>query len=101
MNRMTDRRRVYYDHEPAYAKIAAQGGRGWDDLTPDIDQRSYEGLDAFLASPWGPRQGQTVLEIGCGGGQASLRTARLGARVTGIDFSETAIALARKNAQEA
>src|SRR5581483_2940590 len=42
---MPDPRRVYYDHEPAYRKIAAKGGRGWDDLTPDVDQNSYRSLD--------------------------------------------------------
>jgi ubiquinone/menaquinone biosynthesis C-methylase UbiE len=38
-----------------------------------------------------------LLEVGCGIGTDLVRFARHGARVTGIDLSETAIALARKN----
>jgi SAM-dependent methyltransferase len=98
---MSDPRRVYYDHEPAYRKIAAGGGRGWDDLTPGVEQGSYKALDAFLVSAWAPPRGAAVLELGCGGGQASLRLARLGYAVLGVDYSETAIELARRNAREA
>ena len=93
--------RPYYDHEPAYKKIAAAGGHGWDDLRPGVDHGSYRALDAFLASPWAPPAGASVLDLGCGGGQASLRLARLGGTVLGVDYSGTAVALARKNAQEA
>ena len=96
---MTDTRRVYYDHEPAYLRIKAKGGRGWDDLY-DEEQRSYDSLHAFLAGER-PTAGATALEIGCGGGQATLALARAGFRATGIDFAETAIELARANAAEA
>jgi len=96
---LADRRRVYYDHEPAYEKIARTGGHGWDDLKPGPDQGSYEALDAFLRSKHAPRSGDSVLDLGCGGGQAALRVARLGCRVLGVDFSETAIELARANAR--
>jgi SAM-dependent methyltransferase len=88
-------RRVYYDHEDGYRKIKAKGGTGWDDLVPSTD--SYDALDAFLQSPLAPRAGR-ALDLGCGGGQATLRLARRGFAATGIDFSETAIELARKNA---
>ncbi|MBI3725897.1 methyltransferase domain-containing protein [bacterium] len=99
---MPDERRVYYDHEPAYKKIAAQGGRGWDDFCPSTD--SYDGLVAFLASNLAPRRGDArprALELGCGGGQASLLLARAGFETLGVDFAETAVELARKNAKEA
>jgi SAM-dependent methyltransferase len=96
------KRRVPYDHEPAYRTIAAQGGRGWDDLHPgQPDQGSYRSLDAFLAAEPAPPPGARALELGCGGGQAALRCARAGWTVTGVDFSETAIALARRNALDA
>jgi SAM-dependent methyltransferase len=95
-----DPRRTDYDHEPAYKKIAAAGGRGWDDLTPGVKQDSYVGVDAFLARH--PSfAGARALEIGCGGGQVTLRLARAGFRAEGVDYSETAIALARKNATDA
>ncbi len=42
-------------------------------------------------------RGQRLLEVGCGVGIDLVRFARGGAVVTGIDLSETAIELARKN----
>ena len=42
-------------------------------------------------------RGQTLLEVGCGIGTDLVRFAKGGAIVTGIDLSETAIELARKN----
>lgn len=104
-----DARRVYYDHEPAYQAIAEAGGNGWDDL-PD-EQRglcddssegdSYAALERFLASRWAPDAGTRAIELGCGGGQASLMLAEHGYDVVGVDYSETAIELARQNAEEA
>lgn len=88
---------AYYDHEQAYRRIAAAGGRGWDDLAPGQNPGSYEALDAFLASPFVPRAGR-ALDLGCGGGQAALKLAARGFDVVGVDYSETAIALARQNA---
>lgn len=42
--------------------------------------------------------GKRVLEIGCGAGANVMALCKEGARVTGIDLSEVAIALARRNA---
>jgi ubiquinone/menaquinone biosynthesis C-methylase UbiE len=42
-------------------------------------------------------KGQRLLEVGCGIGTDLVRFAKGGARVTGIDLSQTAIDLARKN----
>jgi SAM-dependent methyltransferase len=88
--------RRYYDHEPAYQRIAASGGSGWDDLVPGQNFDSYIALDAFLASPNAPASGR-VIDLGCGGGQASRKLAAHGYDVTGVEFSATAIALARAN----
>lgn len=94
-------RRNAYDHEPAYRKIAARGGVGWDDQVPGgPDQGSYRSLEAFLAGEPAPAPGARALDLGCGGGQAALRLARAGWATTGIDFSETAIELARRNAAD-
>lgn len=104
-----DARRVYYDHEPAYQAIAEAGGVGWDDLPveqrnlcDDADEAdSYVALERFLASRWAPQPGVRAIEFGCGGGQASLKLAEHGYSVVGVDYSETAIDLARKNAEQA
>jgi ubiquinone/menaquinone biosynthesis C-methylase UbiE len=42
-------------------------------------------------------RGQRLLEVGCGIGTDLVRFAKGGARVTGVDLSQTAIELARKN----
>jgi len=42
-----------------------------------------------------PLAGKAVLDVGCGGGLLSEGMAALGARVTGIDLSEKALAVAR------
>lgn len=45
-------------------------------------------------------EGKDLLEIGCGVGIDLARFARGGAKVTGIDLSQTAIALARSNLEQ-
>jgi len=95
-----DDRRTYYDHEPAYRKVLATGGTGWDDACPSSD--SYRDLDAFLAwAGLATAPGRRALEIGCGGGQAALRVAAAGFHATGLDFAPSAVALARANAARA
>jgi ubiquinone/menaquinone biosynthesis C-methylase UbiE len=47
----------------------------------------------------GDVRGKTVLDVGCGSGIYAIYFARKGAAVTGIDFSENMLALARKNAE--
>ena len=44
--------------------------------------------------------GRTVLDVGCGGGLLTEAMHRRGARVTGIDAGETAIAVARRHSEE-
>jgi len=98
---MADTRRVYYDHEPAWRQVAAKGGRGWDDLYAVRPDDSYDALDAFLSSPFAPtRAGRSAIELGCGGGQAALRVGQAGFETRAIDYSETAIELARSNAAD-
>ncbi len=87
-------RRTYYDHEAAYQRIAAAGGSGWDDLYAEPATDSYVALDRFLESSFAPARAHAI-DLGCGGGQASRRLAARGYDVVGVDFSETAIALAR------
>jgi SAM-dependent methyltransferase len=91
-------RRVYYDHEGTYRGIAQRGGDGW-------EGSSLVHLQSFLRSPHMPpvlpgavSDRPRVLDLGCGGGQAGFELVALGFQLTGIDYSETAIELARANA---
>tara|TARA_B100000575_G_scaffold168737_1_gene135020 strand:+ start:10377 stop:11081 length:705 start_codon:yes stop_codon:yes gene_type:complete len=45
-------------------------------------------------------KGLDVLDLGCGGGLVSEALSRLGANVTGIDFSENNIAVAKKHSHK-
>ena len=102
-------RRCDYDHEPAWQRIAERGGVGWDDLSDDGSAtESYASFERFVASSTfadlvASARGRRPrsLEVGCGGGQLPIRLARLGFEAWGIDFAETAIALARRNAEAA
>lgn len=87
------------------------GKRGWweeyfdeafveiyrDFLTPERTEREVEGLREMVALP----PGGAVLDLACGWGRHSVALARAGFRVTGLDFSETLLARARKRAKAA
>jgi len=99
----TDGRRTYYDHEKAYRQITAKGGVGWDDLSGAKGDDSYASIHAFLESSFAAHLNadSTVLELGCGGGQVALMFARRGCITHGLDYSPTAVSLARLNADRA
>ena len=85
----------------------------WDDRVPiHAGSREYD-VAGFLADPHklsqvvaydslrlGDVRGKSLLHLQCHFGLDTLSWARLGARVTGIDFSEHAIARARQLADE-
>jgi SAM-dependent methyltransferase len=57
-------------------------------------------LNAFEIEEIGDVEGKTLLHLQCHFGMDSLSWARLGAKVTGVDFSDQAIALARQLNEE-
>jgi SAM-dependent methyltransferase len=59
-----------------------------------------EGLRAFEVDEMGPVDGLDLVHLQCHFGLDTLSWARLGARVTGLDFSEPAIAAARDLADD-
>jgi ubiquinone/menaquinone biosynthesis C-methylase UbiE len=80
--------------------------RRWDELV-DIHAKSDEyDLEGFLAGKnslhdveleaLGPVEGKSLLHLQCHFGLDTLSWARLGAKATGVDFSESAIELARQ-----
>jgi SAM-dependent methyltransferase len=95
---MTDQNKLPYEQ-------ARDGNRTlWDELTP-VHIRSY-GVDRFIAGePWlpqeileevGPVKDRSLLHLQCHFGLDSLAWARLGANVTGVDFSPKAIGAAQE-----
>lgn len=77
----------------------------WNDRTAIHAKSAFYDVDAFLAgqnslsqldlAEVGDVAGRKMLHLQCHFGKDSLSWARLGAHVTGVDFSEEAIALAR------
>lgn len=68
-----------------------------DFLTPARTEREVAGLREMV--PLGPDA--EVLDLACGWGRHSVEMARHGFRVTGMDWSETLLARARKRAEAA
>lgn len=98
-----DGRRTYYDHEGLYRRIVAGGGVGWDELPGNNSSDSYAAVEEFLNSPFAAFLGadRTALDLGCGGGQVAMMFAKRGCITHGIDFSQTAVSLAKDNALKA
>ena len=76
----------------------------WNDRTAVHSKSAFYNIDAFLAgqnslsevelTELGAVAGRSMLHLQCHFGKDTLSWARMGARVTGVDFSEEAIALA-------
>lgn len=69
-----------------------------DYLNPEID-RYYDAAFAHIAKTMGAGPGDSILDAGCGYCYHAARFARLGLKVTGVDFSPAALAAARVNLQ--
>lgn len=82
----------------------------WDELTTIHERSAFYDFEGFRAGgirvaehereEIGPVDGETLLHLQCHVGIDTLSWARLGARVTGVDFSPNAIALARSLAAD-
>jgi 2-polyprenyl-3-methyl-5-hydroxy-6-metoxy-1,4-benzoquinol methylase len=90
-------RRRYYDHEPVYRRRREQGFRGWN---PPGGPDPFAAFEAFLESGGAPAISH-ALDLGCGGGEIAICLARRGWEVTALDYSATAVDIARENVREA
>jgi D-alanine-D-alanine ligase len=68
-----------------------------DFLTPERTEREVQGLREMVPLP----PDAEVLDLACGWGRHSVALARAGFRVTGLDWSDTLLARARKRAAAA
>lgn len=78
----------------------------WDRVSATYRDNRQLDVDTLSYGPFGPTEatvkllgdvrGRRVLDVGCGAGQACVALARQGAQVSGIDFSEAQLDLARK-----
>jgi len=78
------------------AKFGALAHRWWD---PTAEFKPLHEINplrmGYIAQRCGGLEGKSVLDVGCGGGILAESMALAGARVTGIDLSEKALAVAR------
>lgn len=88
----------YVGHDKVYKKRLAEGARGWDvsDVGYEVHQAK---LQKVLNMGFAPSSGK-LLELGCGAGNIGLWFASFGYTVSGIDISETAVALAQQRAED-
>lgn len=69
----------------------------------DVSSRRVEFIDesvAWMATRFGLSADSRIIDFGCGPGLYTSRLARLGAQVTGVDFSPRSIAYAREQAKQ-
>lgn len=90
---------LWTDHHTSEQMLACH-------LNPDIDvsSRRREFIDqsvAWIGSSFHVGNGTGIADFGCGPGLYANRLAKLGASVTGIDFSKRSIRYARTTAAEA
>jgi 2-polyprenyl-3-methyl-5-hydroxy-6-metoxy-1,4-benzoquinol methylase len=97
--------------DDAARKAMAENRTWWDTSTPvHYRSRMYDvpgflqgriGLDRFIVDEVGDVRGKRLLHLQCHFGMDTLNWARLGADVTGFDFSHEAITTARRLARDA
>jgi len=77
----------------------SEAGRTWVESQARVD-RMLEPLTAILLEGAAAREGERVLDVGCGCGDTSLQLAQRGAAVWGIDISGPMLARAEERAKE-
>lgn len=82
------------------AKFSRFSAHWWDPLGELRTLHAINPLRLDYINETIPLKDKTVLDMGCGGGLLTEAMAKLGARVTGLDMSEEALAIAKLHQQE-
>lgn len=93
----------YYDmHEDAYKQLKAKDKISWDGETDPEKLFAHEinqAIEKKLGEFYPLTSGLKAVDLGTGTGTCALNLARKGFAVKGYDLSETAIGMARENAE--
>jgi 2-polyprenyl-6-hydroxyphenyl methylase/3-demethylubiquinone-9 3-methyltransferase len=81
------------------ARFDGQADHWWDPRGPSKSLHDINPLRLKFIESHAGLAGKRVLDVGCGGGILSEAMAARGARVTGIDMSETSLRAARRHAR--
>jgi SAM-dependent methyltransferase len=84
-------RSLILPHNRSGARTWNAGGEAYDHISRQIADAIEHAVDRLE-----PRPGERVLDVATGTGWAARRIAERGAKVTGIDFSESVVATARE-----
>ncbi len=93
----------YHAHELAYQQIKSNGFIGWGNaknVTDLGEATSKEYLTRTIKKYCAHQASMSALDLGCGTGATAFILAQNGLRTTGIDVSETAVAMARDLARQ-
>src|SRR5690242_3463040 len=86
---------TYHSSECAVAGRVHFMNSPWNPVLYDDRAAFVSGLASDLVLWLGPREGERILDLGCGTGTLSAEIAVKGARVTGVDHSREMIESAR------
>lgn len=93
----------YYEmHENAYVNLKKNKYISWDrkkDVNELFQHEINRHLEKDLTQFFDDFENNTALDVGTGTGTGALYLARRGFKVTAVDYSKTAIEMARKNAE--
>ena len=74
---------------------AVRAEQSWDAAAYDKNARFVSDLGAEILSWLDPKPGERILDLGCGDGALTLKLIEAGAKVVGVDTSESLLAAAR------
>ena len=98
---LKERVRAFWQEHPCGSKFS-DADIGTREFFDRVEQHRYEKeWHIPAAASFESTRGLRVLEIGCGVGTDGLQFARAGATYTGVDLTEAAVELARKNFESA